>query len=405
MIRRVLCGVWFLVIIFVNQSFAQQKKDVQKLFEEAETAHDNGQYQTSLDLLNECIKLSPGFLQAYYIRGAAKEQLNDPAGALTDYSIYLETNDADNEARLARGLLHFRQGHYDLARKDFEKMITFPSGPTNTIFYRQSSYASGTDQIMTVQSGGKAYLLNFLGLCDTKLKEFPKAIANFDSAIVLDPRNADYFVNRGIAKEGLGDSTARADYQKALSIDPSHGIAQHNLSVLQSRKGDKSAAEDILNDMIDSDSTMLYAYRQRAYQRLDAGYFKGALEDYNEALKIDQSDPELFMARGIAREKLKDLEGAFSDYTKAIDLKENMEKAWLNRGNVLAKLNRLQDAIEDYTVAITYQAEFAAAFYNRGLAKYRLKLLTEACDDIRIAEQMGFKVDDKTRAKICNTKN
>jgi tetratricopeptide (TPR) repeat protein len=394
--------VLLMVMAVAHTALAQDRDNPRLLYNEALLAHDAGRYGEALTLLNQCLKTNPGMIEAYYARGSAREQLNDPAGALTDYSIYLEKHDDDTEAHLARGILHFRQGHFDLARADFVALLTLPFKPTNTVFYRQSPSGRGTDQIITVQSGGKAYLLNYIGLCESKLKHFPTAISYFDSALVLEPKGADYYVNRGIAKEGLGDTTARGDYVKALALDPTHGIAQHNLSVLKSKKGDKAAAEDMLSDMIEGDSTMFYAYVQRGYQRLEAGYYKGAVEDYTGALRLDQSDPELYLARGIAREKLKDYEGAFSDYTSAIALRENMEKAWLNRGNVLSKLNRLQDAIEDYTVAITYVSDFAAAFYNRGIARYKLKQYTEACADVTRAEQLGFQGDARTKQRICS---
>lgn len=402
MIRGFACAVLVMMLAVIYSARGQERANARLLYEKAQHAHDAGRYGDALTLLNECLKLNPGLMEAYYARGSTREQLNDPAGALTDYSIYLEKNGDDTEAHLARGILHFRQGHFDLARVDFIKLLTLPFKPTNTVFYRQSPSGRGTDQVLTVQSGGKAYLLNYIGLCDTKLKNFAGAITYFDSALALEPKGPDYYVNRGIAKEGLGDTTARADYLKALTFDPGHGIAQHNLSVLKSKKGDKAAAEDMLNDMIEGDSTMFYAYVQRGYQRLEAGYYKGAMEDYSEALRVDQTDPELYLARGIAKEKLKDHEGAFSDYTKAIDLRENMEKAWLNRGNVLTKLGRFQDAIEDYTVAITYKADFAAAFYNRGLAYYKLKKLSEACTDVTRAGQLGFRVDTKIRQRVCS---
>jgi len=404
MIRSLIRVAVVLSMALAHSALAQDRVNPKLLYEEAQRAHDAGRYGEALMLLNQCLKTDPGMMEAYYARGSAREQLNDPAGALTDYSIYLEKHADDTEAHLARGILHFRQGHFDLAKDDFVALLTLPFKPTNTVFYRQSSTTRGTDHIMTVQSGGKAYLLNYIGLCESKLKHFTTAISYFDSALMLEPKGADYYVNRGIAKEGLGDTTARADYMKALTLDPTHGIAQHNLSVIKSKKGDKAAAEDLLSDMIEGDSTMRYAYVQRGYQRLEAGYYKGAAEDYTEALKLDASDPELYLARGIAREKMKDNEGAFSDYTKAIDLRESMEKAWLNRGNVLSKLNRLGDAIEDYTVAITYAPDFAAAFYNRGIAHYKLKHYTEACTDVTRAEQLGFKADAKMKQRICSGK-
>jgi tetratricopeptide (TPR) repeat protein len=391
------------LLLLAQVTFAQLRRDVPKLFEEAEAAHDEGNYKEALRILNECIKIDPSFMPAYMKRGSTREQLNDLAGALTDYSIYLEELTEDPDATLARGLLHFRQSHFDLAKLDFQKLLKMKTGPTTTILYRQSSFGRGTDLITTVQSGGKSSYLNYIGLCETKLNNYREAIIAFDSAIRRDPREADYYVNRGIAREAAGDSLASDDYRKALTIEPDHGIAKHNLSVLQSKSGNKQQAETILTDVLESDSSMSYAYLQRAQQRFEAGYYKGALEDYNSVLKIEDNDPELFLARGLTREKLKDFQGAFSDYTKAIDLKEDMVKAWVNRGNVLLKLNRHNDAIEDYSVAITYAPDLAAAFYNRGIAKYRLKLSKEACDDIKVAEGMGFKGDEKTIQKICNT--
>jgi tetratricopeptide (TPR) repeat protein len=389
------------LMAFVQVTFAQLRRDVPKLFEEAETAHDEGNYKEALRILNECIKLDPAFMPAYMKRGSTREQLNDLPGALTDYSIYLEEVTEDPDATLARGLLHFRQGHFDLAKLDFQKLLKMKTGPTTTILYRQSSFGRGTDMITTVQSGGRSSYLNYIGLCETKLNNYPAAIIAFDSAIRRDPREADYYVNRGIAREAAGDPLASDDYRKALAIEPSHGIAKHNLSVLQAKGGDKQQAETMLTDVLEADSSMAYAYLQRAQQRFEAGYYKGALDDYNAVLRMEEKDPELFLARGLTREKLKDLQGAFSDYTKAIDLKEDMVKAWVNRGNVLLKMNRHQDAIEDYSVAITYAPDLAAAFYNRGIAKYKLKHAKEACIDIRQAESMGFKGDEKTIQKIC----
>lgn len=389
------------LISFAQGTFAQQRRDVPALFEQAENAHDAGDYKEALRLLNECIRINPGFMPAYAKRGSTREQLNDPAGALTDYSIYLEHITEDPDALLARGLLHFRVGHFDLAKDDFQKLLKMKAGPTNTVLYRQSSFGRGTDMITTMQSGGRSRYLNYIGLCETKLKSYTQAIIAFDSAIRLDPRDADYYVNRGIAREAAGDSLASDDYRKALTLEPSHGIAKHNLSVLQKKAGNKEQAETILNDVLESDSSMAYAYLQRAQQRFEAGYYKGALDDYNSVVRINDSDPEIFLARGLTREKLKDLQGAFSDYTKAIDLKEDMVKAWVNRGNVLLKLNRYNDAIEDYSVAIVYAPDLAAAFYNRGIAKYKLKQLKEACNDIKVAESLGFKGEEKTVQKIC----
>ncbi len=64
---------------------------------------------------------------------------------------------------------------------------------------------------------------------------------------------------------------------------------------------------------------MLHPYLNRAFQRMEGGYYKGAIEDYDRALEIDSTNAEIWLNRGIAREKSNDLKGAFADYTIAIE--------------------------------------------------------------------------------------
>ena len=59
------------------------------------------------------------------------------------------------------------------------------------------------------------------------------ALAEFGRALALDPRNALYLNNRGVALEALGQSAAaRADFERALQIDPGLAEAKANLSKL-----------------------------------------------------------------------------------------------------------------------------------------------------------------------------
>jgi tetratricopeptide (TPR) repeat protein len=152
---------------------------------------------------------------------------------------------------------------------------------------------------------------------------------------------------------------------------------------------------------IESDSSMLYPYLERAYQRMEGGYYRGALEDYNKALEINDQDPEIWLNRGVVKEKLNDLKGAFSDYTKAIGLNEKFEKAWLNRGNVLTKQGRYKDAADDYSAAIIFNPDYGPAYYNRAIARQKLKLGVEACVDLQKAETLGQAVNEKMKKEIC----
>jgi tetratricopeptide (TPR) repeat protein len=399
---RLFLSSWSVVVFFWGESVLAQDKraDSKKLYEKGEAAHNAGNYKLALDYFNECLKENPGFTDAYFTRGATREQLRDLAGANTDYNIYLELKPDQPEALLCRATVRYQLGLYEQAKADFLKLLTLPAGETETIFFNQSASATGGNQIITAQGSIKPQILNYLGLVETKLGHYKEAIVWLDSAIALRQKESDYFVNRGIAKEGIGDTTAAMqDYTTALSLRPDHSVALHNVAVLKRKQG--VATDSDLEKAIESDSSMLYPYLERGYQRMEGGYYKGALEDYDRALEIEAKNPEIWLNRGHVKEKLNDLKGAYADYTKAIELDEKFDKAWLNRGNVLSKQGRIEDAIQDYTVAITFNPEYAAAFYNRAIARQKLKQMTEACEDLQKAESLGQAVMEKAKKEIC----
>ncbi len=384
----------------LSQSQDKPRKAFQ-LYEEAEAAYNDDRYVEALNILDECLKHYPGYFDAYSLRGSVKEILKDNDGALTDYSIYLERFPDHLPVLMSRAILRFRIGFYEQAKEDFQRLLTMNSTETNTVFYRREATVGDRSPVMTAESGHKSYIYNYLGLTEARLLDHPAAIAYYDSALSLNAREPDHFVNRGLSKEVLRDTTAAADYEVALKLNPDHTLARHNLMALNEKRGKTMTYEDRLTETIQRDSTMLYPYLERALQRYEGGYYKGAEDDYSRALDIDPSDEEIWLGRGLAREKQKDFTGAFSDYTRAIDIRENFFKAWINRGNVLFKLERYQNAIEDFDVALIYQPDYAPAIYNRAMAKLKLKDRNGACEDINLAEQLGMPVDKKVKSRVC----
>ncbi len=391
----------FTIVSVQGQSKSQAANS---LFEQGEILLNKGQYPEALERFNQCLQQSPGYAEAYRNRAYIKQQLHDNEGANTDLSIYLEQKPDQPEALFSRATLRYQLGKYIQAKEDFMKLLKLPpGGETNTIYFKSAAASnSGVTEVLTVQSGNMTPLiLNYLGLIDTHLKEYSSAIVWMDSAITLDSNQPDYYVNRALAKEGLNDTTAILDYKKALTIDPNHSIALNNLSIAKRKRGDVTSADESLELAIESDSSMLYPYLERAYQRMEGGYYKGAEEDYTRALAVDDRNFETWFNRGLAREKLKDWTGAYADYTHAIELNEKLDKAWLGRGNVLTKLSKYNEAIEDYTVAILFRPDFALAFYNRAIAKEKLKQIGQACIDLTRAVELGMKVEARVKAKIC----
>jgi tetratricopeptide (TPR) repeat protein len=99
------------------------------------------------------------------------------------------------------------------------------------------------------------------------LTDYRRAIADYDTALRLDPRDANTYNNRGLAYSNLGEHRrAIEDYDKALRRQPGSIFAFNN--------------------------------RGNAYRQL--GECARAIEDYNRSLRLDPDVAGAYNNRGLA---------------------------------------------------------------------------------------------------------
>lgn len=374
-----------------------------ELFQRGETALANKEYFKAQAHYTEAIRLDPRYAEAYRSRAIAREYLGENAKALTDFNIYVDLRPEDSEALFNRAVLRFEAKQYLPARQDFLKLLTMPpSKETRMVYYSQEKSGGGETKISTAQSGRRDHLFNYLGQIETQLKRYPNAITYLDSAIRLSPTSAGYFVNRGIARLERGDKPGAAeDYETALRLDPDNSLALHNLAALKSLAGDSQSAEKLLRESIAKNEKLPYPRAERGYQRLQSGDYKGALEDYNDVVRLEPNEPDNYINRGLVKEKLKDYAGALADYSHALKLDEKNPKAWVCRGNTVSRLGNWKEALEDYGAAIILDNSYALAYFNRGIAQQNSGNPTAACQDLKTALKLGVKEAEKLIGKVC----
>jgi tetratricopeptide (TPR) repeat protein len=383
-------------------TFSQQekKKNATYYFEKGEDAMDAQNYKTALAHFNECLRIDPYYIEAYYSRAQARESMGDSKGALTDFSIYLDSKPQNTDALFSRAMLRYQYKQWAVAREDFLKLLSAPPGETKSIFFAPNK--EGGAAIATTQSNMTSTILNYLGMVDTKLKNYKSAIHFLDSAIKLEPKNAELFVNRGWARQEMFDTlNATADYQKALSLNPEGSLARYNLATFSAKKGNLKAGEKLLTEAIERNPEESTFHVARAINYTAQGDYQKALVDYDAAIQLDITDADAWMRRGLVKVNLKDLNGALADYTQSIKLKDDNARVWLHRGDLMMQLNKGKEAVEDYTVAITHQPEYGVAYYHRGIAKQRSGSLKEACEDLKQAQTLKVKVDEKSMSLSC----
>lgn len=108
--------------------------------------------------------------------------------------------------------------------------------------------------------------------------------------------------------------------------------------------------------------------RGNAYQ--NKRDYDRAIQDYNEAIRLDPDSALARNNRGSAYQHKGDYERAIQDYDQSIRLDSGSALTFNNRGRAHHFRENYAQAIKDYEEAIELNPDYALAFYNRGLARF-----------------------------------
>lgn len=147
------------------------------------------------------------------------------------------------------------------------------------------------DPVLLIQKGCQKYLQ----------KDFESAVNFLSKAIFLDESNATSYLWRGKTYFRLGKFIpAKADYLKALKINPENAAVSYSLALLLFREGILSDALQFMDQVIALAPNVSEYYMERSRIKISMRDFKGAAADCNYALSISPKDKELYHLRNIA---------------------------------------------------------------------------------------------------------
>ena len=152
------------------------------------------------------------------------------------------------------------------------------------------------------------------------------------------PNYAAAYFNRGLAFRRKGElDHAIADYDQAIRLDPREHI---RLSIIAaspgSTKGEYDHAIADYNQAIRLDPNMAAAYSNRGDAWRGKGDFVRATADFDRAIKLSPQFALAYDNRGLVSYQKQDYDHAIADFNAAIQLDPNNAQAYNNRGNAYA---------------------------------------------------------------------
>ncbi|MBP5976302.1 tetratricopeptide repeat protein [Brasilonema sp. CT11] len=109
--------------------------------------------------------------------------------------------------------------------------------------------------------------------------------------------------------------------------------------------------------------------------------YNAAINNYNQALKLNSQDAETFYKRGFARYHIGDYKAAIADYVQAIQINPYYGKVYTKLGLVRYHQGDYEGAIADYTQAIKMNPNDAGAYKSRADIRYQLGDYQGAIED------------------------
>ncbi|MBT3209334.1 MAG: tetratricopeptide repeat protein [Bacteroidetes bacterium] len=236
-----------------------------------------------------------------------------------------------------------------------------------------------------------------------EMKEYQKALNDYNKAIRLDSKNYQFYLNRGITFTQARDyKNAIQDYNKALTLAPDNAELYLNRGNVKNFQGKPEEAIKDFNIAIEKDRNNPKTWLSRGAINANLGKHNDAISDFNIVINLSPLDPVAYMNRGLSFARQGDFRNAIVDFNKSIEIEPKLAQSYINRGFSYYNQQNYHAAIKDYNKALTLNPNSAIVFMNRGRALIKLERFNEACNDLNNAYNLGIKDAQALMQLYCN---
>lgn len=191
--------------------------------------------------------------------------------------------------------------------------------------------------------------------------KFEQAVADFEKAIAINPREPRFHLSLGVAYFSLGKTEkAIAEYEQSLRAKPDAPETHVSLAMAWKRLGKENKAVDAYKEAIRLKPDLFPAYFELGLLYLNAKRDSAAAELFESLVKAKPT-AESHLVVGQAYLNTGRIDLALHSFRRATQLKPDMAQAHLLLGSALLKKNLRQQAAESYRLAMRLDGNSSTA--------------------------------------------
>jgi len=200
-----------------------------------------------------------------------------------------------------------------------------------------------------------------------KKKNTDKAIECIFNAINLSPDNYYYLFICGLIYEELNQfERALFAYKSAIKINEKYLEAYVNSSIIlrKLKKYDEALKYLEISLEINPKLSVIYVNRAQIYDELSK--YDESLRDYDMALSLADQNPEIYVNKARVYLKIEKYENALNECEKSISISNNYFPAFNNKVIILKEMGNLIQALDLVNNLIIEYPNLSELYFNRG---------------------------------------
>ncbi len=296
-----------------------------------------GDLTSAIFSLSQAISLRPTDPESYFLRGELHEKRGEIESAVSDFAMVAKL-DPDNLEAFKRQAMHkFNQGFWSQAIQHFSSLIQRVPNDTSARIYRSRAYYNMGNFTETLQDLSAVIHLDpghseayYNRACLLRAHHPQQALKDFSVSLLLDDSQANVqaYVQRGVlyTQQNSFDE-ALADFESAVRLDPNLPSAHVCAGLIHLlHKHNTVKATKCFSLALVADPTCIRAYlcRAEAYKR--ERNYRLAILDYTRAIHIQPDNPTLCIYNGEVYLKLGEYDLATLHIRKAAQLNMGFDK-------------------------------------------------------------------------------